>query len=60
MLKGNVKSIIFKGVHYEIEVEEGDNTWILHNTKYAEVNSLIGLDIYPEDIHIMRKVSDNE
>ncbi len=60
MLKGNVKSIIFKGVHYEIEVEEGDNTWILHNTKYAEVNSIIGLDIYPEDIHIMRKVSDNE
>lgn len=60
MLKGNVKSIIFKGVHYEIEVEEGDNTWILHNTKYAGVNSIIGLDIYPEDIHIMRKVSDNE
>lgn len=60
MLKGNVKSIIFKGVHYEIEVEEGNNTWILHNTKYAEVNSIIGLDIYPEDIHIMRKVSGNE
>ena len=60
MLKGNVKSIIFKGVHYEIEVEEGDNIWILHNTKYAEVNSIIGLDIYPEDIHIMRKVSGNE
>ena len=60
MLKGTVKSIIFKGVHYEIEVEEGNNKWILHNTKFAEVNSVIGLDIYPEDIHIMRKVSHNE
>ncbi|MDZ7547972.1 ABC transporter ATP-binding protein, partial [Clostridium perfringens] len=57
MLKGTVKSIIFKGVHYEIEVEEGNNNWIIHNTKFAEVNSVIGLDIYPEDIHIMRKVS---
>ncbi|WP_300382921.1 spermidine/putrescine ABC transporter ATP-binding protein [Clostridium sp.] len=60
MLKGTVKSIIFKGVHYEIEVLEGTNLWILHNTKFAELNSTIGLDIYPEDIHIMRKVSENE
>ena len=60
MLSGKVTSVMFKGVHYEIEVEEGNNTWILHNTKYAEVNSIIGLDIYPEDIHIMRKVSHNE
>ncbi|MDZ5000542.1 ATP-binding cassette domain-containing protein, partial [Clostridium perfringens] len=37
MLKGTVKSIIFKGVHYEIEVEEGNNKWIIHNTKFAEV-----------------------
>ncbi|MDZ4906980.1 spermidine/putrescine ABC transporter ATP-binding protein, partial [Clostridium perfringens] len=43
-----------------IEVEEGNNKWIIHNTKFAEVNSVIGLDIYPEDIHIMRKVSNNE
>ena len=57
MLKGIVKSVIFKGVHYEIEVEEGNRTWIIHNTKYAELASTVGLDIYPEDIHIMRKVS---
>ncbi|NLL31083.1 MAG: ABC transporter ATP-binding protein [Clostridiales bacterium] len=60
MLKGTVKSVIFKGVHYEIEVEEGNNKWILHNTKSAEVDSVIGLDIYPEDIHIMRKAAENE
>lgn len=56
MLKGTVKSVIFKGVHYEIVVEENNRTWILHNTKFAEVDSEAGLDIYPEDIHIMKKV----
>ena len=56
MLKGTVKSVIFKGVHYEMLVEENNRTWILHNTKFAEVDSEIGLDIYPEDIHIMKKV----
>lgn len=56
MLKGTVKSVIFKGVHYEMVVKENNRTWILHNTKFAEVDSEIGLDIYPEDIHIMKKV----
>ena len=56
MLKGKVKSVMFKGVHYEIEVEEGNNIWKIHNTKAAEVGAEIGMDIYPEDIHIMKKV----
>lgn len=58
MLKGKVKSVVFKGVHYELELEElgTNNKWILHNTKYADIDSIIGMDIYPEDIHIMRKV----
>jgi len=55
MLKGKVTSIVFKGVHYEIEVKENDRKWILHNTKSAEIGSELGMDIYPEDIHIMRK-----
>ncbi|MGL4849620.1 MAG: spermidine/putrescine ABC transporter ATP-binding protein [Clostridium sp.] len=57
-LNGIVKSVIFKGVHYEIEVkiEDTDYTWIIHNTKMAEVNSRIGLSLQPEDIHVMRKV----
>ncbi|MGL4771966.1 MAG: spermidine/putrescine ABC transporter ATP-binding protein [Clostridium sp.] len=60
MLKGQVLSIIFKGVHYEIEVDVNGNTLILHNTKSPKVNSTIGLDIHPEDIHIMRKVKEDE
>ncbi len=58
MLKGKVTSVMFKGVHYEIEVKENDRVWILHNTQSAEVGSELGLDIYAEDIHIMRKVRD--
>lgn len=56
MIKGTVKSVIFKGVHYEIEVEEGNHKWIIHSTKHADLNTVIGLDIYPEDIHVMKKV----
>lgn len=60
MITCKVNSVIFKGVHYEMEAEEENRKWIIHNTKYAEVGSIIGLDIYPEDIHIMKKVSINE
>lgn len=55
MLKGTVLSSVFKGVHYELEVEENDRTWLLHNTKTAEIGSELGLSFNPEDIHIMHK-----
>ncbi|MDS0526393.1 ABC transporter ATP-binding protein [Clostridium sp. SHJSY1] len=55
MLKGTVKSVTFKGVHYEMIVEENNREFIIHNTKFYDVNSKIGLVITPEDIHIMRK-----
>ena len=58
MLKGKVISSVFKGVHYEITVEENGREWILHNTKTTEIGSVLGMDIYPEDIHIMKKVSE--
>ncbi len=58
MLKGKVNSVTFKGVHYEIEVEEKSQKWIIHSTKTAVVDSVVGLNIEPEAIHIMRKVSE--
>ena len=58
MLQGKVNSVTFKGVHYEIEVEEKSQKWIIHSTKTAVVDSIIGLNIEPEAIHIMRKVSE--
>lgn len=60
MLEGTVNSVTFKGVHYEIVVSDNNTTWIIHNTKSPVVGSVIGLSLYPEDIHIMKKVRDNE
>ena len=60
MLSGEVTSCVFKGVHYEMTVESCGITWLLHNTKSAEVGSELGMDIYPEDIHIMKKTGDDE
>ena len=60
MLTGKVNSVIFKGVHYEIEVETENDKWIIHNIKSANVGSTVGLIIDPEAIHIMRKVETNE
>lgn len=60
MLKGTVTSLVFKGVHYEMMVSTENFDFMLHNTKCSEVGSVIGLDIHPEDIHIMRKSGQNE
>ena len=54
-LTGFVESVTFKGVHYEMIVDSYDMKWIIHSTKSAEEGSFVGLDITPEDIHIMRK-----
>ncbi|SHI35609.1 spermidine/putrescine transport system ATP-binding protein [Clostridium cavendishii DSM 21758] len=57
MIKGKVISSVFKGVHYEIEVMENDRKWILHNTKCPAPDSFIGMNIYADEIHIMKKES---
>ena len=59
-ITGTVRSVTFKGVHYEIEVITENNTWIIHNIKSATVGNTVGLIIDPESIHIMRKVKDYE
>lgn len=55
MLRGIVRSSTFKGVHYELEVEENGRMWLLHNTKTAPIGSELGMSFTPEDIHIMHK-----
>jgi spermidine/putrescine transport system ATP-binding protein len=55
MLDGVVENVIFKGVHYEITVDSHGFTWMIHSTKSEEVGALIGMDVYPDDIHIMRR-----
>ena len=59
MLKGTVESSIFKGVHYEMIVKTDTFNFMIHSTKCADVGSIIGMDIYPEDIHIMKMSLEN-
>jgi spermidine/putrescine transport system ATP-binding protein len=55
MLPGKVSSVTFKGVHYEMMIDSQDYTWMVHSTVMAPVDSIVGLNIYPNDIHIMKK-----
>ncbi|WFA10424.1 ABC transporter ATP-binding protein [Tissierella sp. Yu-01] len=58
MLTGIVESVTFKGVHYEMLVKNKDIMWMIHSTIAKEVGAQIGMDILPENIHIMKKVTD--
>lgn len=60
MIEGVVKSITFKGVHYEIMVETHGYTFMVHSTLPAEEGSRVGLSVIPFDIHIMKKVTPDE
>ena len=55
-LTGVVKSVIFKGVHYEIRVEQAGYEWIIHSTQAQQPGEIIGMNIGPEEIHIMHRM----
>lgn len=55
MIHGTVTSIIFKGVHYEIEVLANGFEWLVHTTKMHEVGSEVGIRVIPFNIQIMNK-----
>ncbi|MGL5541008.1 MAG: spermidine/putrescine ABC transporter ATP-binding protein [Erysipelotrichaceae bacterium] len=55
-LEGVVKSILFKGVHYEIVVETNYRELKIHTTDLSEVGRTVGLHFFPEDIHVMSKM----
>ena len=52
---GVVESVIFKGVHYEIAVGAHGLNWLIHTTRFVDEGTKIGMNILPNDIHIMRK-----
>ncbi len=55
MLKGKVISSTFKGVHYEMLVEENQRQWMIHSTVMANVGDCIGMNIEADLIHIMKR-----
>ncbi|NLC66257.1 MAG: ABC transporter ATP-binding protein [Clostridium sp.] len=54
-LSGEITSVNFKGIHYEIIVKSNGYDFKIQSTKYFEVGELVGLEILPDSIHIMKK-----
>jgi len=57
MLSGQVQSVVFKGVHYEMIVLSNGIKWMIHSTIAEPVGQQVGLIILPNDIHNMKKES---
>jgi spermidine/putrescine transport system ATP-binding protein len=55
ILSGRVTSLLFKGVHYEMEVTAGGREWLVHSTDLFPVGSEVGISVDPYDIQIMNK-----
>ncbi|MGI6621737.1 MAG: spermidine/putrescine ABC transporter ATP-binding protein [Acetivibrionales bacterium] len=55
MIKGTVKSVIFKGVHYEMIIESDTREYMVHRTMMFPVGSYVGMNIQPCDIQVMKR-----
>ena len=54
-LTGTVTHLIFKGVHYEMEVTANGFEWLVHSTDMFPVGTEVGIRVDPFDIQIMNK-----
>ncbi|MFI3201858.1 MAG: ABC transporter ATP-binding protein [Eubacteriales bacterium] len=54
-MQGYVSHIIFKGVHYEMEVTAHGFEWLVHSTKMVQVGTHVGIIVDPFNIQIMNK-----
>ncbi len=53
-LKGEVISVVFKGIHYEITVQVGKYEVVVQSTESRNVGEIIGLNVAPDGIHLMK------
>ena len=54
-LTGVVNDVIFKGVHYEMEVAVNGFELLVHSTDLFPVGQEVGIHVDPFDIQIMNK-----
>lgn len=54
-MNGVVTSVIFKGVHYEMDVLANGFTWLVHSTHMVPVGKEVGISVEPFEIQIMNK-----
>ena len=60
-IQGEVSHLIFKGVHYEMEVMANGYEWLVHSTNMYPVGTKVGIKVDPFNIQIMNKpVSEDE
>ena len=60
-LSGKVTHVIFKGVHYEMEVGAGGFEWLVHSTIMHDVGSEVDIRVDPFNIQVMnRPASEDE
>jgi len=52
---GKAVSVVFMGVHYEVDVDCGGYEWIIQTTDFVERGQIVGISIPPDAIHIMKK-----
>ena len=55
MLTGLVREVIFKGVHFEMHVDVEGKEWLIHSTQASQPGEMIGMNIGPDEIHIMSR-----
>ena len=55
IIQGVVTHLIFKGVHYEMEVMAGGFEWLVHSTTLFPVGKEVGIRVDPFNIQIMNK-----
>lgn len=61
IISGVVTSLIFKGVHYEMEVLANGIEWLVQSTQLHAVGEKVGIQVDPFNIQIMKKPeSDDE
>ncbi len=55
MINGEITSVTFRGVHFEIIIDVCGFKWMIQTTDYRPVGDKVGLYIEPDAIHIMKK-----
>lgn len=54
-LRGLVTSVTFKGVHYDTIVDFKGFKWLIQTIDHHPAGSVIGIQLDPDDIHVMKK-----
>ncbi|HBP37176.1 MAG TPA: spermidine/putrescine ABC transporter ATP-binding protein [Clostridiales bacterium] len=54
-VNGTVRSVVFKGVHYEMIIETESAEWMVQSTDRVPEGTFVGMNFDPDEIHVMRK-----